>query len=109
LKQVLSASEPIFTNQDESYSLVVTLNSITITAKTIFGAIYGLETFSQLVQYNFVSQRYEIGSAPWNIMDFPQFQYRGILIDTSRHYYPLSTLKRAVDALGFAKLNVLHW
>ena len=36
-------------------------------------------------------------------------RYRGLMIDTSRHFLPLNALKRQVDALSFNKMNVLHW
>lgn len=36
-------------------------------------------------------------------------QYRGLLIDSSRHFLPLPAIKRTLDAMAWVKLNVLHW
>jgi hypothetical protein len=37
------------------------------------------------------------------------FRYRGLLVDTARHYLPLSVLRQQIDALAWSKMNVLHW
>lgn len=31
------------------------------------------------------------------------------MLDTARHYFPMSTIKRTIDAMGHSKLNVFHW
>ena len=103
---------------DESYTLAVpseTTNedssseSITITAQTIYGALRALETLSQLVQYDFEAGNYYIPATPININDAPRYPHRGMLLDTARHFQPVSFLKTTIDALSYAKYNVLHW
>ncbi|KAK4799654.1 hypothetical protein SAY86_025019 [Trapa natans] len=78
-------------------------------AATVFGALRGLETFSQLCTFDYASKTVLIHNIPWNIQDEPRFKYRGLLLDTSRHYFPVDVIKHILESMTFAKLNVLHW
>ena len=104
-----NASQSFDLGTDEFYNLTVPLDgSALLTACTLYGAIHGLETFSQLVAFNFDRGVYEVSSAPWDIRDFPRFPHRGIMLDVARHFHPLPSIRRLVDAMSYAKLNVLH-
>lgn len=86
----------------------------TLWAETQVGALRGLETFSQLVKVQYANdgapQRgYVIEHAPWLIIDSPRFQHREVLIDSARHFLPVSTIKEIVASLPYVKINVLHW
>jgi hexosaminidase len=95
---------------DESYSLEVPASGVgTLKAATVWGALRGLESFSQLVGFDFASGQYFLHGAPCSITDAPRFSHRGLLLDTSRHYLPLSAIRRTLEAMSYAKLNVLHW
>merc|ERR1712241_817566 len=91
---------------DGSYTLTVAAPETTIKANTVWGALRGLETFSQVVHQNWTgSYRVEENL----IEDFPRFHYRGFLIDTSRHFVNIKFILQFVDALAYSKYNVLHW
>ncbi|OBS80762.1 hypothetical protein A6R68_21034 [Neotoma lepida] len=65
-----------------------------------------LETFSQLV-WKSAEGTFFINKT--KIEDFPRFRHRGILLDTSRHYLPLSTILDTLDVMAYNKFNVFHW
>lgn len=98
---------------DESYELKVpdpdTPNYAYLKAKNVYGALYGLETLSQLCLLDFTRRKVIVRMAPWTIIDQPRFSYRGLLIDTARHFQPLEMIKKVIDAMAYSKLNVLHW
>jgi hexosaminidase len=91
--------------EDESYRLTVTLEGIALQAATDLGALHGLETFLQLLTLD------ERGTTvpEITIYDEPRFPWRGLMIDSSRHFMPVSMIKRNLDGMAAVKLNVLHW
>lgn len=44
-----------------------------------------------------------------SVYDIPVYPHRGLLIDTSRNYLSMDTIKRTLDGMGHSKMNVLHW
>ena len=46
---------------------------------------------------------------PISVDDKPEFKWRGLMIDSSRHFLPVSEIKKTVDSLMYNKMNVLHW
>nr|XP_025839501.1 beta-hexosaminidase subunit beta [Vulpes vulpes] len=91
---------------DESYSLVVKAPVAFLKANRVWGALRGLETFSQLI-YQDSYGTFTINEC--NIIDSPRFPHRGILIDTARHFLPIKSILKTLDAMAFNKFNVLHW
>jgi hexosaminidase len=90
---------------DESYHLTIAPGSVKLVAPEPLGAIRGLQTFLQLVR---------IGpdgfTAPAvDIQDQPRFGWRGLSLDVSRHFIPVSGVKRTLDGMAAVKLNVFHW
>jgi hexosaminidase len=91
--------------EDESYTLDVASDGALLKAPTVAGALHGLETFSQLVVPG--SAGFEAGAV--HIEDRPRFPWRGLMIDSSRHWMPLEVIERNLDAMSAVKLNVFHW
>src|SRR5579862_709734 len=91
--------------EDESYELTVSDSGAKIEAPTALGAMHGLATFLQLVTIT----RSGFAAPGVTIKDQPRFQWRGMLIDVSRHFIPIDVLKRNLDGMAAVKMNVLHW
>ena len=90
---------------DESYRPVVNGTGATLSAPTRFGALRGMETLLQLVQNDG-----EGAFIPFvTINDRPRFPWRGVLIDSVRHFIPIETIKRQIDGIAAARMNVFHW
>ncbi|EDQ89607.1 uncharacterized protein MONBRDRAFT_25125 [Monosiga brevicollis MX1] len=94
---------------DESYTLNITAPTILISAQTEWGALYGLETLTQLVHYNQTTHAHTISHGPLFIRDAPRFTWRGLLLDTANHYLSLDAIKTTLDGMAMVKLNLLHW
>jgi hexosaminidase len=92
-------------DEDESYSIESGASTITLHAATTVGVIRGLETVLQLVDAD--AKRYFVPAVTIN--DAPRFKWRGLLVDVSRHFEPVSTIERTLDGMAAVKLNVLHW
>ena len=90
---------------DESYRLTITEGGIELQAATDIGALRGLQTFLQLLTLD------ERGVAVPEvaIFDEPRFPWRGLMIDSSRHFMPVEMVKRNLDGMAAVKLNVMHW
>ncbi|MED6195294.1 Beta-hexosaminidase 1 [Stylosanthes scabra] len=113
---VHSDNEELQFGVDESYTLLVSkvkedsiAGEVTIEANTVYGALRGIETFSQLCAFDYTTKTVQIHKAPWVIHDQPRFAYRGLMLDTSRHYLPATVIKQIIDSMSYAKFNVLHW
>uniref|UniRef100_A0A0N5A0H1 Beta-hexosaminidase n=1 Tax=Parastrongyloides trichosuri TaxID=131310 RepID=A0A0N5A0H1_PARTI len=93
---------------DESYELVINSNrTAKIVANEAWGAIKGLESFSQVITFDDKKNIYKIRTL--NVIDKPRFKVRGFLIDTSRHFLPVYVIKRHLDLMSMNKMNLLHW
>ncbi|CAG8762452.1 5648_t:CDS:1, partial [Racocetra fulgida] len=99
---------------DESYELTIPESQIDsdpitahLKAKTIFGVLHGLNTFSQLLYYK--NSKSLLPFAPHQINDFPRFSHRGLLLDTARNYFPVKNILKTLDIMSWNKFNVFHW
>ena len=91
--------------EDESYTLDVTAEGALLKAPTRAGALHGLATFGQLVALG--KDGFEVPAV--HIEDAPRFPWRGLMMDSARHWMPLDVVKRNLDAMAAVKLNVFHW
>ena len=85
----------------EGYELELSPQRIHIKADSTWGALHGVTTLKQLMYENTLPQEAHIA-------DSPRFPWRGLMLDVTRHFMPLSQLFEVVDGLQLLKLNVLH-
>jgi hexosaminidase len=91
--------------EDESYVLEVTSTGAKLTAPTPLGAMHGLQTFLQLVDVSPGA----FAAPALTIQDKPRFPWRGLMIDSARHFIPLDVIRRNIDGMEAVKMNVFHW
>jgi hexosaminidase len=91
--------------EDESYVLEVTSTGAKLTAPTPLGTMHGLQTFLQLVDV----APDGFAAPAVAIQDQPRFPWRGMMIDSARHFTPLDVIKRNLDGMEAVKMNVFHW
>lgn len=102
---IYSPAQNISPKITEAYLLDVRLNKITIHAANTDGLFYGIQTLLQLVQVN----EDEIFVPAIHIVDYPAFSWRGMHLDVCRHFFPVDSVKKMLDAMAMHKLNVFHW
>lgn len=88
---------------DESYNLEIDTDAsghvlANITARNFFGARNGLETLAQLIVYDDIRREVQV-TANVSISDAPVYKWRGLLLDTSRNYYSVKSIKRTLGKL----------
>lgn len=89
---------------DESYRLTVGEQEIVLASSTALGALRGLQTLRQLA----IQKGGKISFAMSSIEDRPRFKWRGLLLDTARHFFSVEAVKRQIVAMAMVKMNVLH-
>ena len=101
---------------EEGYALEIRPEGITILADRPAGAFYGVQTLRQLLppSWEHEALRPPRKNAPpvtlpaLDILDRPRFEWRGAMLDVSRHFLSVDEVKRYVDLMALHKLNRLH-
>ncbi len=89
------------------YRLKISLDKgIEIEGNDAAGVFYGVQTLIQLLptQAGILPRLPEV-----EIEDYPRFEYRGMLLDVVRHFFPVDYIKRYIDFMALHKLNYFHW
>ncbi len=94
---------------DEAYRLVVADGRATITAATDAGLRYGAVTLWQLATAGDRPVRGPVVVPAVTIVDAPRFAWRGLLLDSARHFQSPAFIRRTIDWMMWHKLNVLQW
>lgn len=87
--------------KSQEYKLNITKKGVQVVANNAAGVFYAVQTLQQIVRFS------ENGKLPFvSIVDYPDFERRGIMVDVSRNKVPtMETLKRTIDRFAEWKIN----
>jgi hexosaminidase len=96
----------------ETYELSVSNSRINLTASGEAGLFYAIQSLRQLLPTSIFNESKVENS--WRIPcleieDAPCFAWRGAHLDVSRHFMPVTFVKKFIDLMALHKLNVFHW
>lgn len=92
----------------EAYILKITNDGVYINASDYAGAFYGAITLKTIL----MQAKKENGKAILEtliIEDKPEIKYRGVMLDSCRHYFEVDIVKDLLDNMAMLKLNKFHW
>lgn len=96
----------------EGYKIDTTTSDVTITVYHPAGAFRAIQTLRQLlpasIEKSTVSENVAWEIPTSNISDKPEYEYRGVMMDVSRHFFTVDEVKRHIDNLAQYKINKLH-
>jgi len=100
-------------SMNEKYNLMIDIprkyeKKALLQSDSIWGILRGMESFAQMI-YNTKEQGYINLINSTLIEDEPRYAYRGVMLDSSRHFLSKEVLLRNLDLMEMNKLNVFHW
>lgn len=96
--------KPIQHASKDFYSIRVS-DTISIRYTSEASSFYAINSLLQLVVYE--NEQLQIPFC--DVEDAPQFQWRGLHLDVSRHFFTVDEVKRYIDLMAFYKFNTFHW
>ena len=97
---------------EEEYVLEITPENIIINARSAAGTFYAVQTLKQIIPVQVYETPIDLQKLPLpllKISDKPHFAYRGFMLDCSRHFWSVETIKELLDILALHKMNRFHW
>jgi hexosaminidase len=100
-------------NTSNSYNLEIDKDKVFLMGDKE-GVFAGIQTLIQLLptpSLNFKAKAstVKLSIPQLTITDYPRFQYRGMHLDCSRHFWSVNFVKKYIDYLALHKFNKFHW
>lgn len=97
----------------EAFSLAVSERQVRIEAGDAGGAFYAGQALLQLLPAAIFNEA-PVPGVTWvlprvRIQDGPRFRWRGVMLDSVRHFQPISYIRKFIDVLAQHRINVFHW
>lgn len=93
----------------ESYVLSVGDETVTIAGGDTAGVLHGARSLAQVIAVASDLGGHERFIPVGTVEDSPRFQYRGVMLDSSRHFQHAETIVALLDEMSKLKLNRFHW
>lgn len=98
--------------KEEGYTLDITPENIIIYANSGAGVFYAVQTLKQIIPVQAYETPLDLEKVKLPILkitDAPHFVHRGFMLDCSRHFWDVETIKEMLDILAMHKMNRFHW
>jgi hexosaminidase len=92
-----------------AYTLNITPERITVSSSNKDGVFYGLMSLLQLIKDQQADNDNNLCLQACKIADAPRYQWRGLMLDESRHFFGKEKVKQLLDWMAYYKLNRFHW
>ncbi len=93
---------------DAGYRIKIGEDRIEATARTPRGLFYASVAVWQLLTPN-DKRDVSVRVADGSIEDWPRFRWRGLMLDSARHFQSVADIEKLIDWMSLQKLNMLHW
>jgi len=90
----------------EGYRLTVDDSGVAVIAGTGAGLFYGAQTLEQILSRD---GRTTCQIPYVRVVDWPEYSWRGVHLDVSRHFFPVPVVEQYIDLAARFKLNRFHW
>lgn len=105
---------PANTLKESGYTLNITTNKVEVKAKSALGLFYAFQSVKKMLPANVMAGVKDAKITTYalpvvNITDQPRFDYRGFMLDVSRHFFTVNEVKRMIDVMAAYKMNAFHW
>jgi hexosaminidase len=107
-----AAIDLVLTNTAQStgsYNLIISPEHITVSSSNKEGIFYGLISLLQLIKNEPFQDNGNISLQACDVTDSPRYQWRGLMLDESRHFFGKDKVKQILDWMAYYKLNKFHW
>lgn len=93
-------------DHNDAYQIIVNKDNINIIGSKASSVFYGIQTLRKSLPIGKKGQKVNLPAAVIN--DYPRFDYRGMMLDVSRHLFPLDSIKEFIEAIALHNINKFH-
>lgn len=91
----------------ESYRIDITEKRIVVSGADAAGVFYAVQTLRKSIPAMGAPKVVDFPCG--TVSDFPEFAYRGMMLDVSRHFFPIDSVKIYLDMMALHNINTFHW